>query len=150
MKSAPVFGTDRMFLPYDALLARGRVICARASLVEEPPSEPGHVKTFTATLTSGVEVQADIWFRCFGAAPVTDYLSPEPAAARQPTGLLEVLPTLQLPGQERVFALGDITAISEAKKAKAAEDHAQVIAAGTGYTPATGLLGPEEIGRAHV
>ncbi|MGF7235083.1 MAG: NAD(P)/FAD-dependent oxidoreductase [Frankia sp.] len=147
------------------------------SLLQEPPSEPGHHKTFTAALASGIEVTADIWFRCFGAAPVTGYLGDELTTARQPSGLLEVQATLQLAGQETVFALGDITSIPEPKKAKAAEEHGAVIAAniqalieggaelatyrtgapmmalslgpaaGASYTPATGLLGPEATAR---
>ncbi|MHA6762659.1 FAD-dependent oxidoreductase [Streptacidiphilus sp. PAMC 29251] len=98
-------------------------------LTREPPSAPGQAETFTAVLDSGAELKADIWFRCYGSAPVTGFLGSGLSAARQPSGLLEVLPTLQLPGHERVFALGDVTAIAEAKKAKAAEDHAQVVAA---------------------
>lgn len=145
----------------------------------ELPSAPGQAETFTAVLESGAELKADVWFPCYGAAPVTGLLGSElSAAVRRPTGLLEVLPTLQLPGYDHVFALGDVTAIVEAKKAKAAEDHAQVVAAnirtliggggelagyepggpmmalsfgpagGAGYTPATGLLGPAAVARA--
>ncbi|MFC1411189.1 FAD-dependent oxidoreductase [Streptacidiphilus sp. N1-12] len=149
------------------------------SLLEPPVSEAGQVKPFTVALTSGAEVSADIWFRCYGAAPVTDYLAGGSLAGnRLPSGLVDVGDTLQLVGQERVFALGDITGIDEPKKAKAAEDHAQLIAAnirtlieggtelatyqvggpmmalsigptgGVGYTPAHGLLGAEMTARA--
>ena len=148
------------------------------SLAHEPPSAPGQTGSFSVRLKSGEELKADIWFRCYGSAPVTGLLGAGLSGARQPTGLLEVLPTLQLPGYEHVFALGDVTAIAEAKKAKAAEDHAQVVATniralidgggqltayqpggpmmalsfgpagGAGYTPATGLLGPETVARA--
>ncbi|MFD9409996.1 NAD(P)/FAD-dependent oxidoreductase [Streptomyces sp. NPDC059989] len=156
----------------------GVEIVLGASLVEEPPAEPGRAKTFTAKLTTGAEVTADIWFRCFGAAPATDCLGAGLAANRQSGGLVEVRDTLQLPGQERVFALGDVTSIPEAKKAKAAEDHAVVIAnnirkliageteletyraggpmialslgpnGGAGFIPERGVLGAEMVSRA--
>ncbi|WP_020671612.1 FAD-dependent oxidoreductase [Amycolatopsis nigrescens] len=99
------------------------------SLRELPPSDPGEAKTFTVHTRSGREITADLWFRCFGVVPVTDYLAGDLASARRDGGDVEVTPQLRLPGQERVFALGDITAIPEAKMAKAAGDHAEVIAA---------------------
>ncbi len=99
------------------------------SLREDPVSEPGQAKTFTATLESGREVTADIWFQCFGGAPHTAYLDGELAAARRSNGQVDVAPDLRLPGQERVFALGDITSLPEAKLAKSAGDHAEVVVA---------------------
>lgn len=97
------------------------------TLTADPPSDPGSVKTFTATTRSGRPITADIWFRCFGGSPVTDYLTDELAATRRANGQLEVTPELRLPGSDRIFALGDITAIPEAKKAAAAMQHAAVI-----------------------
>lgn len=100
------------------------------SLTEAPVSEPGQAKTFTASLSSGGEVTADLWFQCFGGAPHTAYLGGGLAAARNPqNGQVEVTAELRLPGRERVFALGDITALPEAKLAKSAGDHAEVVAA---------------------
>ena len=99
------------------------------SLREEPPSDPGEAKTFTATTTTGEEITADIWFRCFGARPVSGYLGGDLSAARRANGQVEVTPELRLPGHAHVFALGDLTAIPEAKMAKAAGDHAEVVAA---------------------
>lgn len=99
------------------------------SLSEAPVSEPGQAKTFTAALTSGGEVTADLWFQCFGGTPHTAYLDGELAAARQSDGRVDVTAELRLPGQERVFALGDITALPEAKMAKFAGDHAEVVVA---------------------
>lgn len=99
------------------------------TLTVEPVSDPGTFKPFTVTTQSGRTLAADIWFRCFGGSVVTDYLADELAAARQPNGRLDVTPDLRLAGADRVFALGDITAISEAKKAAAASAHAEVVAA---------------------
>ncbi|MGI5213429.1 NAD(P)/FAD-dependent oxidoreductase [Plantactinospora sp. CA-290183] len=97
-------------------------------LREQPSSEPGEAKTFTATLDSNGQVTADIWFRCFGGAPTTDYLAGELATARRADGRLEVTADLRLPGQQRIFAIGDITATPEAKQASAAMAHADVVA----------------------
>ena len=52
---------------------------------------------------------ADIWFRCYGVSPVSDYLVGELAAARRPDGFVEVTPFLQVTGQDRVFAVGDVS-----------------------------------------
>lgn len=97
-------------------------------LAEPPPSRPGEAKTFTARTQSGQEIVADIWFRCFGVTPVTDYLAGDLASARRPSGQVEVTAQLRLPGQRRMFAIGDMTSIPEAKMAKAAGEHAQVVA----------------------
>jgi NADH dehydrogenase FAD-containing subunit len=99
------------------------------SLTESPVSEPGQAKTFTAALTAGGEVTADLWFQCFGGAPHTAYLDGDLAAARQANGQVAVTADLRLPGQGRVFALGDITALPEGKLAKVAGDHAEVVVA---------------------
>jgi apoptosis-inducing factor 2 len=44
-------------------------------LRESPPTPPGQLQTFTARTESGVDVTADIWFRCYGVTPVSDYLT---------------------------------------------------------------------------
>jgi apoptosis-inducing factor 2 len=98
------------------------------SLTEEPSTPPGVASTFTATTTSGEEITADIWFRCYGIVPNSDYLSEELAEARLANGHLEVTPELRLAGQETVFAIGDLTAIPEAKRGGAAGRHAEVVA----------------------
>lgn len=98
-------------------------------LWDDPPSDPGEAKTFTAALRSGGEVTADIWFRCFGVVPNSDYLAGELARARRADGHLEVTAELRLAGQERVFAVGDVTAVPESKKSAAAGKHADVVAA---------------------
>ncbi|MEV6910963.1 FAD-dependent oxidoreductase [Amycolatopsis sp. NPDC051071] len=99
------------------------------SLTESPASEPGHAKTFTSGLTGGGEVTADLWFQCFGGTPHTAYLDGDLAAARRPDGQVDVTAELLVTGQRRVFALGDITALPEAKLAKSAGEHAEVVVA---------------------
>jgi apoptosis-inducing factor 2 len=97
-------------------------------LVEEPQTPPGVAGTVTAVTTSGQQITADIWFRCYGIVPNSDYLSEELASARLANGHLEVTPELRLAGQETVFAIGDITAIPESKRGGAAGRHAQIAA----------------------
>jgi hypothetical protein len=52
---------------------------------------------------------ADIWFRCCGVVPNSDYLGDELASARRSDGFIEVGPALQVAGQTTVFAVGDIS-----------------------------------------
>ncbi|MGH3546882.1 MAG: FAD-dependent oxidoreductase [Pseudonocardiaceae bacterium] len=99
-----------------------------ASLHEQPPSAPGEYKPFTALTDSGRELAVEVWFRCYGVLPISDYLADELSGARRADGFLEVTPELRLPGQEHVFAIGDLTAIPETKMAKAAKEHAAVVA----------------------
>ncbi|MCI2417817.1 FAD-dependent oxidoreductase [Saccharopolyspora sp. K220] len=99
-----------------------------AALREDPPSEPGEVKAFTAITSRGGEITADLWFRCFGVRPNSDYLAGDLVAARKPNGAIEVTADLRLPGLPNVFAIGDVTAIPESKMAKAAGEHAETAA----------------------
>ncbi|CAO5189711.1 apoptosis-inducing factor 2 [Frankia sp. AiPs1] len=109
--------------------ALGVTLVLGSALRENPSSEPGTAKTFTVTTISGEALTADIWFRCHGVVPTTDYLAPDLAAARLPNGQVRVTDALHLPGYPHVFAIGDITDIDEPKMAKAAEQHAVVVAA---------------------
>jgi NADH dehydrogenase FAD-containing subunit len=96
-------------------------------LRESPPTSPGELRTFTVSTQSGTEVTADIWFRCYGVTPVSDYLAGELAAARQGDGFIEVTPYLQVAGQDRVFAVGDVAA-ADHKMAGIAGRQAQLVA----------------------
>jgi NADH dehydrogenase FAD-containing subunit len=113
---------------HSQLAALGVTLILGTSLATELPSGPGVAQTFTATTQNGTAIAADIWFRCYGVEPVTDYLAADLQAARQADGHLRVTDELWLPGHPAVFAIGDITAIPEAKKAQAAAAHAQVVA----------------------
>jgi NADH dehydrogenase FAD-containing subunit len=112
----------RIFLPYAGLLTNGRVVRDRAVVVDPhrvvtacsplrqaPPTEPGELGTFTVTTEAGTEVSADIWFRCYGVVPNSDYLRDALVPARRSDGFIEVGPTLQVAGQTTVFAVGDIS-----------------------------------------
>jgi NADH dehydrogenase FAD-containing subunit len=97
-------------------------------LREAPPTSPGELGTFTVTTESGVEVTADIWFRCYGVVPNSDYLGETLSAARRADGYVEVGPTLQVAGQTTVFALGDLST-ADAKMAGFAGHQATTVAA---------------------
>lgn len=99
------------------------------SLATDPPVAPGKAMPFTVTTLSGDLISADLWFRCYGVVPESGYLAGELASARRPDGYVDVTARLNLPGQQRVFAVGDVTAVEEPKMAKAAERHAEVVAA---------------------
>jgi NADH dehydrogenase FAD-containing subunit len=93
----------------------------------EPATVPGELATFTVTTLSGRAITADIWFRCFGVTPVSDYLSGSLAAARTPEGYIEVDPQLRVLGHQHVFALGDVST-ADAKMAGFAGYQAAVVA----------------------
>jgi NADH dehydrogenase FAD-containing subunit len=96
-------------------------------LRQGPPTEPGELGTFTVTTEAGTEVVADIWFRCYGVVPNSDYLGDELASARRSDGFIEVGPTLQVAGQTTVFAVGDIST-ADAKMAGFARHQAATVA----------------------
>jgi NADH dehydrogenase FAD-containing subunit len=143
------------------------------SLREPPYSAPGQIRPVTVTTRSGVDIAADIWFRCYGAVVDSGHLDDELSRARQPDGRLAVTGDLRLPGHETVFAIGDLAATPEMKMARLAQKHAEVVAAnirrliegraepvtyrpepdaivlplgpngGVTYAPEAGVLGPE-------
>ncbi|HLN06297.1 MAG TPA: FAD-dependent oxidoreductase, partial [Acidimicrobiales bacterium] len=73
-------------------------------LQEDPPTVPGELGAFAVTTQAGRELTADIWFRCFGVSPVSDYLTGTLAAARNSDGFVDVTEHLQVVGHESVFA----------------------------------------------
>jgi NADH dehydrogenase FAD-containing subunit len=97
-------------------------------LKSDPPNGVGELGSFTVTTQSGAEVTADIWFRCYGVAPASDFLAGGLAAARRPDGFVKVTPELRVAGQDRVFALGDVSAADPNKGAGVAGRQAQVVA----------------------
>jgi apoptosis-inducing factor 2 len=96
-------------------------------LRQAPPTEPGELATFTVTTEAGTDVTADIWFRCYGVTPNSDYLGDELASARRRDGFIEVGPALQVAGQTTVFAVGDIST-ADAKMAGFARHQAATVA----------------------
>jgi NADH dehydrogenase FAD-containing subunit len=96
-------------------------------LRQAPPTEPGELGTFTVTTEAGVEVTGDIWFRCYGVVPNSDYLGKALASARRSDGFIEVTKTLQVAGHRTVFALGDLST-ADAKMAGFAGRQAAIVA----------------------
>jgi apoptosis-inducing factor 2 len=97
-------------------------------LHEAPPTAPGELGSFTVGTESGVDVTADIWFRCYGVVPNSEYLGEELSAARQADGYVEVGPNLQVTGQTSVFAIGDLST-ADAKMAAFAGHQAETVVA---------------------
>jgi apoptosis-inducing factor 2 len=112
----------------EQLVALGVELILGTSLFGEPASEPGEAGSFTAITCWGTQITADIWFRCSGATPLSGFLAGELVSARRRSGHVEVTAELRVAGQHHVFAIGDLTAIAEAKTAKAAGEHAEVVA----------------------
>ena len=109
------------------LTGLGVELLLSSPLTAEPPVAPAELGEFTATTQSGTVVTADLWFRCYGVTPVSDYLAGTLAAARGVDGFVTVTEFLQVPGQDRVFALGDV-ADADHKTAGAAGRQATVLA----------------------
>jgi NADH dehydrogenase FAD-containing subunit len=153
--------TDILAGRYDPLLRvdlrrqlaeRGVNLVLGAALTALPPIAVGTLEPFSATTENGVTISADIWFRCFGVRPESEYLRGTPlASARRPDGAVEVTDDLRVLGQERIFALGDVTAVREQKRAGAAQKHAAIIAENindlaAGRVPSrTYVLGPDTV-----
>jgi NADH dehydrogenase FAD-containing subunit len=97
-----------------------------SALPQTAAGEPG---SFTVTSQAGQTVEADLWFQCFGVAPVTDYLAGDLAAARRDDGFLDVTPELLVRGTSTVYAIGDVIAVDPYHRAGAAARHAGVAAA---------------------
>src|SRR3989440_6384372 len=112
---------------------RRQLVEARVELIlgsplrQAPPTEPGELGTFTVTTEAGTEVIADIWFRCYGVVPNSDYLGDALVPARRADGVIEVGPTLQGAGQTTVFAVGDIST-ADSKMAGFAGHQATIVA----------------------
>lgn len=110
------------------LTERGVRLLTGSPLGYLPMVDVGRYQPFTVETTAGDVVEAQMWFRCYGARPLTDQLDGELAAVRRADGLLPVTEHLRVVGQERVFAIGDITDVPESKRASAARAHAAVVA----------------------
>jgi NADH dehydrogenase FAD-containing subunit len=109
-------------------LAEFRVeVLLNSPLLETPPTEPGELGTFTVTTEGGVDITADIWFRCFGVVPNSDYLGESLLPARRSDGFIDVGPTLQVAGQTTVFAIGDLSTADAKMAAFAGREAATVV-----------------------
>jgi len=84
-----------------------------------PPTEPATHGGFTVTTESDVDITADIWFACYGVTP----------NSLSAPGFVAVTPELRIPGEETMFAIGDLAATPELKMARVAKNHAEAVAA---------------------
>jgi NADH dehydrogenase FAD-containing subunit len=105
----------------------GVEILLGSPLQNDPSTEPGELGTFTVSTEGGTTVTADIWFRCYGVIPNSDYLGKDLLAARGPDGFVAVGPTLQIAGHDHVFAIGDLSS-ADAKMAAFAGMQAETVA----------------------
>jgi NADH dehydrogenase FAD-containing subunit len=108
------------------LIASSVELILGSPLRQALPTEPGELGTFTVTTGAGTEITADIWFRCYGVVPNSDYLGESLRPARRSDGFIEVDPTLQVAGHTKVFALGDLST-ADAKMAGFAGHQATVV-----------------------
>ncbi|ROT34054.1 FAD-dependent oxidoreductase [Micromonospora sp. HM5-17] len=93
-----------------------------------PTTEPAVRGAVAVTTEDGEELTADIWYRCFGVAPVTDYVVGALAQARDERGYLRVDEYLRVDGQDRVFAVGDLST-ADLNMAARAGAQAELVAA---------------------
>jgi apoptosis-inducing factor 2 len=144
LDSAP----DLLGGPYDArmrsslrrqLVARNVELILGAKLRANPPSAPGTLNPFSIELEDGAVIRADIWFRCHGVTPLSDSVGPALRHSVTPPGAIEVDEHLRVRGEHSVFAIGDVTAISEPKKSSAAHRHGDIVGANI-----AGLIAGEE------
>lgn len=112
----------------EQLAERGVSFVTGAPLATVPPFDVGQYGPFVVETTAGVGIEAQMWFRCHGARPLTDYLDAELATQRHGDGTVRVTPNLTLEGQDRVFVVGDIADMHESKRATTAQAHAAVVA----------------------
>ena len=112
------------------LAARGVTLITgdRLESHEHPPGEifaPGG----TAMTTTGRQISYDLLLWCVGGRPNTGYLQSKFAHLLNAKGQVRVAPELRVVGQERWFALGDITDLAENKMAWITRGHVDVAAA---------------------
>ncbi|WP_062215071.1 NAD(P)/FAD-dependent oxidoreductase [Streptomyces sp. NBRC 109706] len=103
-----------------------------AGLREAPGTEPCRAGEFTVTTTTGEEIGADIWFRAHGESVNSGYLADGRLVTRTENGRVPVTERLNVRGHERVYAVGDLTDVAEAKMAGFAMRHAEVVAENIG------------------
>ncbi len=97
---------DELRRQLDALGVELRLGAGLRALPDVPPATAAPI---SVTTEAGDELTADVWYRCFGVTPRTGYLRGALAEARDEAGYVHVDEYLRAGGQERVFALGDIS-----------------------------------------
>jgi NADH dehydrogenase FAD-containing subunit len=108
-------------------LVLGSRLVGAGVIVGLPAAPEGTHGRFTVATDDGRTIEADIWFRCFGVSPVSDYLDGDLASARGPDGFVRVGPALQVVGHDNVFAIGDVST-ADAKMAGRAGRQGHLVA----------------------
>jgi NADH dehydrogenase FAD-containing subunit len=78
-------------------------------LRELPSAPPATAAPIAVSTEGGDKLTADVWYRCFGVTPETGYLRGSLAGVRDDRGYIQVDERLRVAGQDRVFAIGDIS-----------------------------------------
>ncbi|MFK3980245.1 NAD(P)/FAD-dependent oxidoreductase [Micromonospora sp. NPDC050397] len=136
---------DELRAQLDKLGIELKLGSALDELPDVPPATAGPVSVTTA---SGERIDADIWYRCFGVTVRTDYLRGALADVRDDRGYVRVDDQLRVVGQDRVFAIGDVST-ADVKMAGMASGQAELVAGnlrtlitGEGQTTAYVAPGP--------
>jgi NADH dehydrogenase FAD-containing subunit len=109
-------------------LAELRVDLRLGTSLATPPSVPdGRFERFAVTTDAGDEIEADIWFTSFGAEVNTGWLRASSVVSLTDDGLVPVDEHLNVVGQGRIFALGDIADLTDPKMATWAQTQAPVV-----------------------
>ncbi len=119
-------------------------------LVALPTTPDGRFGAFVVATDTGEELGADVWFTSFGSQVNTGWLRGSPAVTLTDDGRVPVDEHLRVLGQDRVYALGDITDLPDPKMATWAQTQAPVVienitcqlegrAPDTMHAPASGL-----------
>jgi len=110
--------------------ARGVTIIT-GERVEPDPLHGADVLTIggVARTTGGRALAYDLLVWCVGGRPNTEYLRPHLSHVVNERGQVRVTPDLRVLGQQRMFALGDITDLPENKMAWFTNHHVDIAAA---------------------
>ena len=100
-----------------------------APRIIETPVDLGVLSPFRVATTGGRRLEADTWFRAYGASAATGFLGGDYDEIRRYDGTIRVDEHLRVVGHPGVWAIGDITDVRETKRADAARAHARVVAA---------------------
>lgn len=111
------------------LLDAGVRLVLGSPLAYLPPTDVGTLQDFHVETESGVGIDADIWFLCYGSQTASGYLRANFADHLNEEGQIKVDEYLRVSGAPHVYAVGDITDVPESKRADAARAHARVVVA---------------------
>ena len=97
-------------------------------LLALPTATPATGASISVRTQAGEELVADVWYRCFGVRPHSEYLSGKLADAHDARGYIHVDDHLRVAGADRVYAIGDV-ADADRDMAGIAGAQAQLVAA---------------------